>query len=78
MCSTVVLACEQVTLLDSLRKRCEFVESATKQVGLGNVQVVWARAEEAGQNLQHREVDMPATLPQNSSLVSAAMHKYSV
>lgn len=46
----------QVTLLDSLRKRCSFVEAATQQVGLTNVKVVWARAEEAGQDLQHREV----------------------
>ena len=51
----------QITLLDSLRKRCNFVEAATQQVGLQNVKVVWARAEEAGQDFQHREVS-PACL----------------
>ena len=47
---------EQVTLLDSLRKRCHFVEKAIQDVGLQNTKVVWARAEEAGQSQQHREV----------------------
>ena len=46
----------QVTLLDSLRKRCIFVEKAIKEVGVQNTNVVWARAEEAGQSQQHREV----------------------
>lgn len=46
----------QVTLLDSLRKRCTFVQAATARLGLQNVRSVWARAEEAGQDLQHREV----------------------
>ena len=49
---------KQVTLLDSLRKRCTFVERAVKQVGLQNTRVVWARAEEAGQSSDHREVSM--------------------
>lgn len=48
----------QVTLLDSLRKRCIFVEKAIKQVGVQNANVVWARAEEAGQSQQHREVTL--------------------
>ena len=47
---------EQVTLLDSLRKRCHFVEKAVQHIGLQNTNVVWARAEEAGQSQQHREV----------------------
>lgn len=46
----------QVTLLDSLRKRCNFVEKAIQQVGLHNTEVVWGRAEEVGQSQQHREV----------------------
>ena len=48
----------QVTLLDSLRKRCIFVEKAIKEVGVQNTNVVWARAEEAGQSQQHREVTL--------------------
>jgi len=48
----------QVTLLDSLRKRCIFVEKAMKEVGVQNTTVVWARAEEAGQSQRHREVTL--------------------
>lgn len=67
---------EQVTLLDSLRKRCDFVESATKQVGLGNVKVVWARAEEAGQDLQHREVDVLQPMSRQCCECSHAQSKH--
>ncbi|KAL3161900.1 hypothetical protein ABBQ38_008987 [Trebouxia sp. C0009 RCD-2024] len=46
----------KVTLLDSLRKRCQFVEMAVQHIGIQNIQVVWSRAEEAGQSQKHREV----------------------
>ncbi|GAB4821340.1 hypothetical protein N2152v2_008386 [Parachlorella kessleri] len=45
----------QVTLLDSLQKRCTFMEHAAAACGLANVSVRWARAEEAGQDPGLRE-----------------------
>jgi len=42
-------------LLDSLNKRCEFLKRAAAQMGLKNVEVIHARAEEAGQNKKFRE-----------------------
>lgn len=38
----------QVTLLDTLNKRCTFLEAAAARAGAANVSVVWARAEEGG------------------------------
>lgn len=38
----------KVTLLDSLKKRCTFLEAAAARVGASNVSVVWGRAEEGG------------------------------
>lgn len=38
----------RVTLLDSLRKRCDFLRAAAAQLNLDNVDVVWSRAEDAG------------------------------
>ena len=49
-------------MLDSLRKRCNFMDNAVQQLGLQNVEVLWARAEEAGQSQQHREVATCANL----------------
>ena len=45
----------QVTLLDSLRKRCDFVRAAAERLGIGNVAVLWGRAEALGQDPDHRE-----------------------
>lgn len=42
--------CLQVTLLDSLQKRCGFMEHVAAAAGLSNVGVVWARAEDAGRD----------------------------
>ncbi|KAL4422347.1 hypothetical protein ABPG75_008544 [Micractinium tetrahymenae] len=39
----------EVTLLDSLQKRCKFTEQAIEAAGLANVRVHWGRAEDAGQ-----------------------------
>lgn len=39
-----------VTLLDSLHKRCRFLEQAAAVAELANVRVEWARAEDAGQS----------------------------
>ncbi|GMH33896.1 hypothetical protein BSKO_01730 [Bryopsis sp. KO-2023] len=46
----------QVTILDTLKKRCGFVDEATSKCGIKNVQTLWARAEEAGRMDDHREV----------------------
>ncbi|KAL4189203.1 hypothetical protein AMTRI_Chr08g205810 [Amborella trichopoda] len=43
------------TLLDSMHKRCLFLEHAIRVSGLLNVQVVCARAESVGQNVEFRE-----------------------
>ncbi|MEW5312026.1 MAG: hypothetical protein WDW38_003690 [Sanguina aurantia] len=45
----------KVTLLDSLRKRCDFLKKAIELMGLTNVEVVWSRAEDAGQDPVHRQ-----------------------
>ena len=45
----------RVLLLDSLQKRCSFNEAAIETVGVSNVDVYWGRAEEAGQDVLHRE-----------------------
>eukprot|EP00242_Pyramimonas_sp_CCMP2087_P004013 CAMPEP_0198214630 /NCGR_PEP_ID=MMETSP1445-20131203/42874_1 /TAXON_ID=36898 /ORGANISM="Pyramimonas sp., Strain CCMP2087" /LENGTH=238 /DNA_ID=CAMNT_0043889903 /DNA_START=468 /DNA_END=1184 /DNA_ORIENTATION=- len=49
----------QVTLLDTLGKRIDFVNEAAAALGLTNVVGLWARAEDAGKNLnglKQREV----------------------
>lgn len=45
----------KVTLLDSLRKRCDFLREAAARAGLTNVEVVWCRAEEGGQRPELRQ-----------------------
>ncbi|KAL6756103.1 S-adenosyl-L-methionine-dependent methyltransferase [Haematococcus lacustris] len=45
----------RLVLLDSLRKRCDFLRLAADKAGLSNVEVVWARAEDAGRDPQLRE-----------------------
>ncbi|KAL2612689.1 hypothetical protein R1flu_024381 [Riccia fluitans] len=45
----------QITLLESLQKRCNFLDYAVKKSGLSNVEVVRARAEDGGQDKMHRE-----------------------
>lgn len=45
----------RVTLLDTLRKRCDFLSAAVDKVGLKNVSVVWSRAEAAGQTPANRD-----------------------
>ena len=45
----------RVTLLDALRKRCTFVEDVAAEVGVGNVEVLWSRAEDAGRAAGRRE-----------------------
>ncbi|KAJ4712261.1 Ribosomal RNA small subunit methyltransferase G [Melia azedarach] len=45
----------KVTLLESMNKRCVFLEHAVSLTGLSNVQVVRGRAESLGQNLCFRE-----------------------
>lgn len=45
----------QVTVLDSLKKRCDFVSGTLHDLGIRNVDVLWGRAETAGQDPEHRE-----------------------
>lgn len=51
------IACPQLemVLLDSLQKRLTFLEEVTTQLGLEQVTLVHARAEDAGQNPAYRE-----------------------
>lgn len=45
----------QVRMLDSLRKRCDFVQGALAGLDIHNAETVWGRAETLGQDAQHRE-----------------------
>ncbi|XP_054821914.1 uncharacterized protein LOC129320471 isoform X1 [Prosopis cineraria] len=53
----LAVACPEwdVTLLESMNKRCVFLERAVGVAGLSNVQIVRGRAENLGQNLCLRE-----------------------
>ncbi len=44
-----------LTLMESVGKKCAFLEEVAKELGLAGVQVVNARAEEVGQDPAHRE-----------------------
>ena len=46
----------QVTCLDSIGKRCDFVRDAVWELALPNVDTLWSRAEVAAQLPKHREV----------------------
>eukprot|EP00268_Persea_americana_P069452 TRINITY_DN9867_c0_g1_i7.p1 TRINITY_DN9867_c0_g1~~TRINITY_DN9867_c0_g1_i7.p1 ORF type:complete len:195 (-),score=33.96 TRINITY_DN9867_c0_g1_i7:2164-2748(-) len=46
----------KVTLLESMQKRCMFLEHAVGLIGLSNVEILCARAENVGQNLDSREM----------------------
>lgn len=52
------IACPEweITLLESLNKRCVFLEHATNLMGLSNVQILCDRAEIVGQKQEYREV----------------------
>ena len=45
----------QVRMLDSLRKRCDFVQGAVANLGISNAEALWGRAETLGQDAGHRE-----------------------
>ena len=45
----------QVTLLDSTRKKIDFLEHLVKRLDLDGVQPLWGRAEQVGQDAHHRE-----------------------
>jgi len=45
----------QMTLLESSRKKVSFLEHMVQVLGLSGVELLWARAEEAGQDAHHRE-----------------------
>lgn len=53
----VKIACPEVemTLLDSLQKRIGFLQEVGTQLGLEGVQYIHSRAEDGGQNAEHRE-----------------------
>lgn len=46
-------------LLDSLQKRCKFVEQVIQHLHIQNVSVLWSRAETAGRDPKTREVQNP-------------------
>jgi 16S rRNA G527 N7-methylase RsmG len=54
-CSITITNALQVTLLDSLRKRCDFVQSSIGSLGIGNAATLWGRAETLAQDGAHRE-----------------------
>ena len=45
----------QLALLEATRKKCSFMESAARSLGLEGVHVVWGRAEDAASDTRHRE-----------------------
>lgn len=45
----------QMLLLDSLQKRCKFVEQVIQHLHIQNVSVLWSRAETAGRDPKTRE-----------------------
>ncbi|XP_039145677.1 ribosomal RNA small subunit methyltransferase G [Dioscorea cayenensis subsp. rotundata] len=45
----------KITLLESMHKRCLFLEHAVSHIGLSNVQILHERAENVGQNVAFRE-----------------------
>ena len=48
----------QVTLLDSQRKRCDFLQAVTDELGLQNVRVLHARAEDAARSDLRERMDL--------------------
>ena len=44
-----------VSLLESTRKKIDFLITVANDLGLKNVKTLWSRAEDAGQDRQHRE-----------------------
>ncbi|KAK1433795.1 hypothetical protein QVD17_10712 [Tagetes erecta] len=54
----LAIACPdwKLTLLESLNKRCVFLEHVVGLIGLSNVTVMRGRAEDVGQNVEFREV----------------------
>lgn len=45
----------KLTLLDANHKRTAFLEDICKKLSLSEVEIIWGRAEEYGQNVQYRE-----------------------
>lgn len=43
-----------VTLMDSLNKRCRFLKDTVQKLGLSNVEIIHARAEELSRNKEYR------------------------
>ncbi|GIL95941.1 hypothetical protein Vretimale_1849 [Volvox reticuliferus] len=62
----------KVTLLDSLRKRCDFLQEAAARAGLRNVEVVWCRAEEGGRRPELRQHCHNDIIMSSSSVSEAA------
>lgn len=51
----------KLTLVEASRKRAEFLEHVVGVLGLGDVQVIWDRAERVGRAAEHRETYDVAT-----------------
>ena len=45
----------EMTLVDSLQKRCGFLSNIANEMGLVNVNICWSRAEDLGRESSHRE-----------------------
>ena len=50
----LVLPASRVTALESLQKKCTYIENTARELGLTNVQVVCARAEDYGRDQRPR------------------------
>lgn len=68
----IVLEKLNVTLLDSLNKRLNFLNTVTEELGLKNVKTVHSRAEDAGHDKQYREKYDIATARAVASLPTLA------
>ena len=51
----ICLPSVQITLMDSLQKRIRFLQDTVDRLGLTNVTLIHARAEELARNKEHRE-----------------------
>lgn len=51
----IMLEKTKITLMDSTNKKLKVVESIARELGIKNIEILHARAEEAGQNERYRE-----------------------
>jgi 16S rRNA (guanine527-N7)-methyltransferase len=69
----VALPTAEVSLIESQRRKCEFLERACSAAGVENARVVWARAEEWREGVSHNDLVVARALaPQAVVLEYAA------